>query len=783
MFGVLGLDRGELLGTHRSFALRRSRRNAVEIVSVLMVLALSTGGDDRAAWGQILPVVPALEVLPDQASTYTFFGYEGGPFEPETASTWVLDNSTTTELDFQIFSDQAWLRVEPNSGSLPGTLFRTATVDAVAVIDQVQASALAPGLYSVTVTFVNLTSGDGNTTRTVTLQVAPANFSISPAFVAAVTSVNAPNPVPVAVTLTSNGLVDLNYRVTLQSRSWFSVPSSGGTVPGGGSDTFLVSFNSAGLPSGAYSSTITVENLTNGAGTRDLPVELIVYPSSSAAISVLPDADIEVRGPVGGIPEVIQASTLVNGSDRHVSWTAVSDQPWVSITPSAGALSATDGANLGPDEQNVELRLNIARNELAAGSHIAVVTFSDLTINPFTGVITSIAFGTRIVRVLADPVLRLDTPLEGGHVTILPPGDTVVGGSTGAVLFRFGEVVTLTAVADDGFEFTGWVTDFEIEEELENPLVVTMDASHNIGAVFAPIQRTLTLSTSGSGTGTAVASPAGVFIDNSVVSRYNHGTVIELSAVADAGSVFLGWAGNVPAGSELTNPLTVPMDRDRTITARLEEGVTLSLTITGDGEVSVDPDLDVYELGTTVTLTATPIGSASFIAWSGDRTSTAETLAITLTDSVSIVAAFGVAEPGSEPEPGQNVNGDPTTATLVVNVDGDGVVTPSGGTFAIGAKVTLIATPGIGESFVRWDGDADGDGLTTLVTMDGDRTVLAVFTGADQPAGQPNPNAPLGPNQLCGAMGSLGLVGLFAGCVMLSCTRIGRRGASLSEGA
>lgn len=107
---------------------------------------------------------------------------------------------------------------------------------------------------------------------------------------------------------------------------------------------------------------------------------------------------------------------MVNGSDRNVSWTAVSDQPWVSITPSAGVLSATDGASFGPDEQDVELRLNVARNELAAGSHIAVVTFSDLTINPFTGVTTAVAFGTRIVRVVADPVLRLDAPLEGGHV-------------------------------------------------------------------------------------------------------------------------------------------------------------------------------------------------------------------------------------------------------------------------------------------------------------------------------------------------------------------------------
>jgi hypothetical protein len=48
---------------------------------------------------------------------------------------------------------------------------------------------------------------------------------------------------------------------------------------------------------------------------------------------------------------------------------------------------------------------------------------------------------------------------------------------------------------------------------------------------------------------------------------YVLGTGVTLTAVPDAGYVFTGWSGDVPAGHETDNPLLVVMDQDRDITA------------------------------------------------------------------------------------------------------------------------------------------------------------------------------------------------------------------------
>jgi hypothetical protein len=74
----------------------------------------------------------------------------------------------------------------------------------------------------------------------------------------------------------------------------------------------------------------------------------------------------------------------------------------------------------------------------------------------------------------------------------------------------------------------------------------------------------------------------------------------------------------------------------------------------------------------------------------------------------------------------------PPPATLVVDVQGQGSVDPTGGQYAPGSEVTLTATPETGWQFDHWE----GDGLTgsqanpTTVTMDSDATITAVFAEA-----------------------------------------------------
>jgi hypothetical protein len=302
---------------------------------------------------------------------------------------------------------------------------------------------------------------------------------------------------------------------------------------------------------------------------------------------------------------------------------------------------------------------------------------------------------------------------------------------------------------DTGYRFDGWLADFALPDQLANPLVVTMDKSRRLSAIITPVMRTLTLSTSGEGTGAVVAAPAAGSIENSVVSHYGNGTAVVLTAAANPGWVFQGWDGHVPQGAELLNPLTVTMDQDRVITAVFGAGAQLTLDIEGDGDVLVEPDLEWYAPGDSITLTAVPSPTSEFTGWSGAATGDHVEITLVLNASMAVTAHFTGADSHEPQEPPANGH----TAKLIVDIQGDGVVTPAGGDFNIGAKVTLIATPGIGSSFVRWEEGAAGSDLVTTVAMDGNTTVLAVFE-AEDPTGRPSePTMP----STCGAMGMLGL--------------------------
>jgi len=692
-----------------------------------------------------------LVVTPGAPTTVVFSGFEGGPFIPQTSPLWTLGNSDFQSLTFAVAVDQPWLSATPASGQVPDSLLNRDVVVALNLTGE--AAELAPGVYAASVSFVNLSNGEGNTLRHVELQVAPASFSVSPDFVNASATTNGSNPAAVAVTLETTGLVDLNYALSWPSRTWMSADRVSGTVPGGGQSVFNVRFNTFGLPAGIYTSAINVRNTTNGAGTRELPVTLIVSPAAAGTISVLPDDDLEVHGPAGNIAETSQILLMVNTGEDTVNWVAEADDDWITITPASGTLSRSNGAAGGPDEQIVEIRVNAARDDLPAGSHTATGTFAQVFVNPLTGSVNTLDFSTRLVRLIADPVLSVSLPLPGGRVSIVPPSRNVAGGTSQTIHFEFGDVVTLSASLDSGFTFGGWEADFDLDDPRQNPLVVTMDASKRVTGVFSPVMHELTLSTTGGGTGAVAASPAPVIVDNSLISRYNHGTQVRLTAAADDGSVFSGWAGNIPPESQLDNPLDVVIDRDRVIAARFEAGLALLIEISGDGAVSISPDLDEYPPGTEVTLTALPDEGADFEGWGGDASGAEPTLVVILNEDALITATFAASGAGGG-------NGGSNMAKLTVDIQGDGVVTPPGGNFAVGARVTLIATPGLNSSFVRWENGASGSELATVITMSADRTVLAVFATVDDPGGRPTPQP--GSGGMCGAVGMLGVPLLLA---------------------
>jgi hypothetical protein len=329
----------------------------------------------------------------------------------------------------------------------------------------------------------------------------------------------------------------------------------------------------------------------------------------------------------------------------------------------------------------------------------------------------------------------------------------------------------VTAAPGDGYEFRGWAGDFPEDAQLVNPLILPMDASKSLGALIAPILRTLTLSSTGAGTGTIDMDPTGAEIENALEARYTNGTTVKLFAEADAGSVFRGWSGNVPSGKELDNPLSVLMDRERVISARFEPSIHFAVNVAGNGSVTVDPDLPAYSAGMTVILTAVADDAFHFAGWSGAASGSTNSLTITLVGDTDVTATFaagtdpGAVDPGSG-HPGTGDPDDPNVAKLFVDIQGDGLVTPNGGNYVKGATVTVIATPTVNSTFVRWEQDAAGTELTATVLMDRHRTVRAVFEASSD--GTPSRPTPTGGGSTCGAAGMIGLAGMFLGWASLA---------------
>jgi len=722
---------------------------AIRRRAILLALAVSSCFLSNSALGQVLEVSPAMDTV------FRFSGFEGGTANAETLSLWTLDNTDTIDLDFSVSSNQTWLVLDPVNGSIDGVIAdRRASV--TASLDPTQVARLAPGVYAATVTFINLNNGEGNTTRFVQLQILPASFTVSPAFVNATWVLGSAAPTPVTVTLRNSGQPVLNYELSWLVRSWYSVDKVSGTIPAAGLDIFTISFNPGGLGAGTYTGQIDVENTTNGIGNRQLSLTLIVTPAGTGVVRIQPESDLVVRGVEGSMPNALQGYALVNGSDQSVLWSAISDENWVTISPASGTLAASNGVSGGADEQSVELRLNPAVDDLRPGSHTAAVSFQTLTTNPLTGTVNAVVFGTRIAFILIDPVLTLNLPAAGGGVEVFPPGTVVSAAPQERRVFPYGEVVTLTASANDGYQFVRWAADFDLDDEEVNPLTLAIERSRTLTPVLVPIQRTLTLSMQGTGTGTLITNPSGDFVDNELIARYNNGSEVTVEAEADAGSVFTGWTGNVPAEMGQSNPLFLTMDRDRAISARFERFVTLEVETTDGGSVVIDPAANSYAPGTVVTLTATADPEFEFEGWSGDAGGTNPEITLTLSRDMTALATFSA-----------EGNSNDGTPTLTVDIEGDGTVTPAGGDFSLGEEVLLVATPALNGEFLRWEGDTAGTDLTTTVTMNGDRTVRAVFsTVADDPSSRPV----TGNGPLCGTVGTLGVPLTFLGLLWLGGT-------------
>ena len=247
-------------------------------------------------------------------------------------------------------------------------------------------------------------------------------------------------------------------------------------------------------------------------------------------------------------------------------------------------------------------------------------------------------------------------------------------------------VKTLTAIANNGYEFTGWN-----DGNTENPRTVTITSDTAFTAIFAETGTTptITLTVNDATMGSATYTMDG----NTAV----------LTATPNEGYEFTGWNdGNTE------NPRTVTVTSDTAFVAIFTEAVstpTITVTVNDATMGSASYTLD----GNTAVLTATPNEGYEFTGWNDGNTENPRT--VTVTSDTAFMAIF--TEAVSTPTITVTVN-DATMGSATYTMDGNTAV--------------LTATPNEGYRFLTWnDGNTENP---RTVTVTSDTTFMAIFTAS-----------------------------------------------------
>jgi len=173
--------------------------------------------------------------------------------------------------------------------------------------------------------------------------------------------------------------------------------------------------------------------------------------------------------------------------------------------------------------------------------------------------------------------------------------------------------------------------------------------------------------------------------------------------------MFNGWSGDLNSSA---NPVTITMDKNKSVTANFKALTYTLAASTTNGSVSLSPVGGSYLAGTQVTLTAKPNAGYVFIDWSGDLSGTENPVKITMDANKTITA-----------------NIKRITYTLTTNaVNGSILLEPDGGgTYNSGAFVYITAIPDSGYVFNGWSGDFTGEQNPALLTMNQNKNITALF--------------------------------------------------------
>ncbi|MBR4962712.1 MAG: InlB B-repeat-containing protein, partial [Muribaculaceae bacterium] len=193
--------------------------------------------------------------------------------------------------------------------------------------------------------------------------------------------------------------------------------------------------------------------------------------------------------------------------------------------------------------------------------------------------------------------------------------------SVSANVIGAGGSVVFTATPSTGYNFAGWYNgENKVSEDTEYT-ATNIKSTLSLTAKFE--KQTFEVSVT-AGAGGSVSS---------ITNPVEYGTSLELTATADQGYKFTGWSDG-----STENPYTVTVTDNISLVANFVAIPTYTVTVTTNGNGSVEKSAGSVLAGNTVTLTATPATGYRFVDWSDGSKANPRT--ITVTEDVYLTANF-----------------------------------------------------------------------------------------------------------------------------------------------
>lgn len=289
------------------------------------------------------------------------------------------------------------------------------------------------------------------------------------------------------------------------------------------------------------------------------------------------------------------------------------------------------------------------------------------------------------------------------NLSITIHGNGTTTPSEGNHSYAVGTELTISSEAFDGSYFNYY--NLNGEHLISETFSLTITNHTTLDVYFISTQQSYHLNITIEGQGSVLSTP--------LQNYYHPGQNVSLHAQEEGLWAFTNWTGDYTSTSR---NIQLTMDSDKSVTAHFTEGLVLSLSIVGNGNINpYSTGQHILPRDSTLTLTANPDDGWKFSSWNGTHNSTENPFTFNLSENTTLTAIFTLKE--------YNLN-------LTIVGGGDVRVEPDLESYPHGTQVSLIPIQGPG-NFYRWEGDFTGNQHPITITMDEDKTIRAYFATSD----------------------------------------------------